>query len=129
VGDARTERWNVAERHGWLVFLALGILLMFFGATDLTEVASYDLKVSSMSGLVVGILGAAISVTALREGARWAWLTMFAWPIYGLAFPFFQLSRPFATVDLLTIAWIVAFVVVPVLALALSARRYLRSGE
>jgi uncharacterized membrane protein HdeD (DUF308 family) len=129
VGDARTERWNVVERHGWLVFLALGILLIFFGATDLTEVASYDLKVSSMSGLVVGILGAAISVTALREGARWAWLTMFVWPFYGLSDVFFRLSRPGTTADLTITFELVVFVFVPLLTLAFSGRRYLRAGS
>jgi hypothetical protein len=129
MGDTRTHSWDFVERHAWQVFLALGVIYILFGSSDLSEATTYDSKVAALNLLVIGLFGTAIGVTALRQGARWAWLTMFAWPIYGLAFPFFQLSRPFATVDLLTIAWIVVFVVVPVLALALSARRYLRSGE
>lgn len=118
---------NFAEGHAWQVFLALGVIYIYFGSSDLTEAATYDSKLAAMSLLVIGLFGTAISVTALRNGARWAWLTMFVWPLFGLSYTIFGLGKPFATIDAGAIAWVIVFVVVPLSALALSGRRYLRS--
>ena len=125
--NARPETGNFIERHAWQVFLALGVLFIYFGASDLTEATTYSVKVNALSGLLIGLLGSAVSVTALRGGMRWAWLTMFAWPFFGLADAYFQLEQPFATVDAAIIFELVVFVAVPLLALGLSGRRYLRT--
>lgn len=117
---------NFAERHAWQVFLALGVVFIYFGASDLTGAVTYLAKETCLSGLLFGLLGTAISVTALRDGARWAWLAMFVWPFFGLFDTLFLVSEPGATFDLGIIAEIALLVVVPLLALALSGRRYLR---
>ena len=124
MSDPHPRTGNFAERHAWQVFLALGVIYIYFGTSDLSEAASYDSKVAAMSLLVIGLFGTAISVTALRGGARWAWLTMFVWPLFGLSYTVFSLGKPFATIDAGAIAWISVFVIVPLLALALSRRRY-----
>jgi hypothetical protein len=126
MGDAHGQGGSFAERHAWQVFLALGVIWIFFGSSDLTEASTYDAKLAAMSLLVIGLFGTAIAVTAVRDGARWAWLTMFVWPLFGLSYTIFQLGTPFAAIDVGMLAWVAAFVVVPLLALAVSGRRYLR---
>lgn len=126
--DSPSPPGNFAERHAWQVFLALGVVFIFFGSGDLTEATTYDAKVAAMSLLVIGLFGTAISVTALRNGARWAWLTMFVWPLFGLSYTVFSLGKPFATIDAGAIGWLTVFVLAPLLALALSWRRFLRPG-
>lgn len=51
---------------------------------------------------------------------------MFVWPVFGLSYAIFQLGKPVATIDVGMLAWVGAFVIVPLLALAVSGRRYLR---
>lgn len=116
-----------AERHAWQIFLALGVVFIYFGASDLNGAVTYGVKETALSGLIFGLLGTAISVTALRDGARWAWLAMFVWPFFGLFDTFFLLTEPGASFDVGTIAEIALLVVVPLLALVLSGPRYLRS--
>lgn len=72
MADVHGQRGSFAERHAWQVFLALGVIWIFFGSSDLTEASTYDAKLAAMSLLVIGLFGTAMAVTAVRDGARWA---------------------------------------------------------
>ena len=53
---------------------------IYFGASDLTGITSYDAQSAARNGLANAVLTLAIAVTALREGRRWAWVAMLVWP-------------------------------------------------
>ena len=55
MSDPHPRTGNFAERHAWQVFLALGVIYIYFGTSDLSEAASYDSKVAAMSLLVIRI--------------------------------------------------------------------------
>lgn len=110
---------DFAGRWVWLLFLAIGILYVWFGWTDIDEATTPEESVAAMSLLVIGVMTVAISAVPLRRGDRWAWITMLIWPIFGISFAVFGWSRP----------WVAVFgilhVVVPGIALLLAAPRYL----
>lgn len=78
--------------------------------------------------LVVGLLSLAISLTALRRGERWAWLAMWAWPLWILLiYVVFWTAQPDlgSGIPVPLISGTV-LLVVTIVTLALSYRRYLR---
>jgi len=112
--EAKTE--NFIERHSWKVFLLISIILGLFGmgdilqgmsadpaiANSITGVAWEELQVSSpkianlidlqvRSGgsqlVMLSILSIAICLAGYRRGERWAWYTLWVFPIWtALAF-------------------------------------------
>jgi len=114
-----------AGRHAWWVFLANGLLYVWFGWTDLGESSLPAAKAAAMSLLVIGVLTTAISVTALRGGERWAWVAMLIWPVFNASFAVF--GNGWAGREATVIAAWLVILALPVIALALSAPAYLRA--
>jgi len=124
----RVARFVVAFAglHAWWVFLANGLLYVWFGWTDLDGAVHATAQVAAMSLLVIGVLTTAISVTALRRGERWAWVAMLIWPVFNTSLIAFGNGWP-GTEAMVIAAWLV-ILALPVIALALSAPAYLRAA-
>lgn len=78
--------------------------------------------------LVAGLFSLAICLTALRRGERWAWYSMWIWPVWiGLVYVVFWISHPNLGegIPVPLVSGTVVLVIV-VVTLALSYRRYLR---
>jgi hypothetical protein len=143
------------ERSAWVLFLVIGVIEILFGLGDMVagvendpailisttgrtpaELKAQDpvmyaaldhqQKVIGQILLVTGALVSAISLTAFRQGARWAWFTFWLIPIslafgavssYNIRQPGESLAPPFYSgllFAVLTIVW-----------LAFSYRKYL----
>jgi hypothetical protein len=95
------------------------------GAANLID---YQVRAGGAGLLLVGILSLAICVTALRRGERWAWYAMWVWPL-GVALivaVLWSATRgPGEGIPVPIISGS-STIVISVLTLLLSARRYLR---
>jgi hypothetical protein len=95
------------------------------GAANLID---YQVRAGGAWLLLIGILSLAISVTALRRGERWAWFAMWVWPL-GVALivtVLWSATRgPGEGIPIPIISGSIT-IVISILTLALSARRYLR---
>jgi hypothetical protein len=95
------------------------------GAANMID---YGVRAGGAWLLMLGILSLAICVTALRRGERWAWFAMWAWPL-GVALIVAVLwsatQGPGEGIPIPIISGSIT-IVISVLTLALSARRYLR---
>jgi hypothetical protein len=74
-----------AERHAWKFFLALGLLGIVAGLSDVTSAVTFVSRQLAIAVTMIGLLLAVISATALRGGQRWAWFAMWMWPAYLVA--------------------------------------------
>ena len=79
------EPMTFAERHAWKLFLALGLLFVAFGVSDVAIAVTFVSRQLAIALIVIGVLQIAISSTGLRSGRLWAWLVMWVWPVYLLA--------------------------------------------
>jgi len=155
----QSKQENFFERSAWVLFLVIGVLEILFGLGDMTAGIENDpailisatgrtpaelkaqnpliynamdqqQKVIGQNLLITGALVSAISMTAFRRGARWAWFTFWLIPV-SLAFivvssynnrqPGQSLAPPFYSgsfFTVLTIVW-----------LALSYRKYFSNRE
>lgn len=154
----QSKRENFFERSAWVLFLVIGVLAILFGIGDMIAGIEADPAIlTSATGrtpaelkaqdpliydamdqqhrrngkneLLIGALVSAISLTAFRHGARWAWFTFWLMPIntaitaisqYVTWQPGESLPPPFYSGSL--------FTVLTILWLALSYRKYM-SGE
>jgi hypothetical protein len=94
------------------------------GAANLID---YQVRAGGVWLLIIGILSLAICVTALRRSERWAWYAMWVWPL-GVALivaVLWSATRPGEGIPIPIISGSIT-IVISVLTLALSARRYLR---
>jgi hypothetical protein len=94
------------------------------GAANLVD---YLVRAGGVYLLLVGLLSLAISVTALKQGERWAWLAMWVWPLsVALVIPLLlgAARTPGAGVPVPVISGSIVFVIA-VATLLLSSRRYL----
>jgi hypothetical protein len=119
---------------------ALGETVMFNRLTGTTwdalqaadpgaaNVIDYQVRASGAGLLLLGIFSLAICVTALRQGERWAWYAMWVWPL-GVALivaVLWSATRgPGEGIPVPIISGSIT-IVISVLTLALSARRFLR---
>jgi hypothetical protein len=115
-----------AERHAWRVFLALGLLYVAFGVSDVSSAVTFVSRQLAMALIAIGVLQTAISTGAMRGGRRWAWLAMWVWPLYMLADALNLANEP--TRGLGYGAFDAALAAITPLTLLLSARRYLRAA-
>lgn len=116
-----------AERQAWKLFFALGLLGIAAGLSDVSSAVTFVSRQLAFAVTMLGVLLAVISATALRDGQRWAWFAMWAWPAYLLADAVnlaYERTRGlgYAAFDA-SLAAIIALV------LLLSARRYLGPAE
>ncbi len=94
------------------------------GAANLVD---YMVRSGGVQLLVVGLFSLGICLTGLRRGERWAWLAMWAWPLWvGLTVPLLLAAArtPGAGVPVPVISGSIIFVI-SVATLGLSYRRYL----
>jgi len=94
------------------------------GAGNLID---YQVRASGAWLLLLGIFSLAISMTALRRGERWAWYAMWVWPL-GVALVvavLWSATRPGEGIPIPIISGSIT-IVISLLTLGLSARRYLR---
>lgn len=117
-----------AERHAWQFFLAMGLLGIAFGLSDLSIAVTFVSRQLAVAILVIGILQTVVSATALRDGQRWAWLLMWIWPAYAVADLLVLTTRPGGP-EVASIVYSASVALLAVLALGLSHRRYLRGGD
>jgi hypothetical protein len=95
------------------------------GAANLID---YQVRASGAWLLLLGIFSLTISATALRRGERWAWYEMWAWPL-GVALVvavLWSATRGHGEGIPVPIISGSITIVISVLTLALSARRFLR---
>jgi hypothetical protein len=95
------------------------------GAANLID---YQVRASGAWLLVVGIFSLAICVTALRRGERWAWYAMWVWPLgvaLVVAMLWSAIQGPGEGIPVPIISGSIT-IVISVLTLVLSARRYVR---
>jgi hypothetical protein len=112
--------------------------VLFYGATGMTwdQLQATDplgarfIDSQARSGgtvmVVVGLLSVAIAVFGLRQGQRWAWWTMWIWPLWLMSVVLMGFApdrMPGAGVPLPVIAAII-FLVVTVATLTLTYRKY-----
>ena len=93
------------------------------GAANLID---YQYRASGAYISLLGILSLAICVTALRRGERWAWLAMWVWPLgvaLIVAVLWSAIRGPGEGIPVPIISGSIT-IVISVLTLALSARRY-----
>jgi hypothetical protein len=83
------------------------------------QLIDYQLRASGATGLAAALFSLAIAVFGLRRGQRWAWLTMWTWPVF-LVLMWIMTPAPsgFAMVT-----WTIA-IVVAVTTLVLTYRKY-----
>lgn len=120
---------------------ASGEAVLFRGVTGMTwdeaqiaapELAAFvDLQVRAggLALLIAGLLSAAICLTALRRGARWAWVVMLVWPAWTALAVILYLTVekvPGAGIPVPVFSGSIFFVIAAV-TLGLSYRRYLGS--
>ena len=94
------------------------------------KMIDYLWRVEGAALVVVGLLTAAISLTALRRGDRWAWYAMWVFPLWiALVYLVFWIAQPDlrSGIPVPLISGTV-FLVITVATLGLSYRRYARSG-
>lgn len=111
---ANTKKDSVLERSAWIALIVVGATFGLFGLGDvilgmdadpaiaesITGVPWEDLQASSPQianlidmyvrslgsvMLVVSILSLAITLTAFKRGARWAWYALWVWPLWNAA--------------------------------------------
>lgn len=155
-GQGKLE--NFFEGSVWVLFLVLGVLEIVFGAGDMivgiendpailisatgrtpAELKAQDpliynamdnqQRIIGLSFLMNGALVSIVSFTAFRQGARWAWFTLWIIPagmVFGVVssyktrLPGESLAPPFYSGSL--------FAVLTMVWLALSHRKYLSTG-
>ena len=107
--EAKTE--SFFERHSWKVLFLISIIVGLFGLGDIIQGMSadsaiansitgvawgelqesspkiadlIDLQVRSGGGqlITLSILSIAICLAGFRRGERWAWYTLWAWPLF-----------------------------------------------
>lgn len=155
----QSKQENFFESSAWVLFLVLGVLEILFGLGDMVagiendpailisatgrtpaELKAQDpllynamdqqQKVIGNILLMAGLLIAAISLTAFRRGARWAWFTFWFIPVsmafgivssYNNRQPSESLPPPFYSGLL--------FMVLTIVWLALSYRKYFSNTE
>lgn len=96
------------------------------GAANLID---YQVRASGVWLLMLGIFSLAICVTALRRGQRWAWYAMWVWPI-GVALIvalLWSATGPGEGIPIPIMSGSIT-IVISVLTLALSARKFLRTN-
>lgn len=113
-----------AERNAWKFFLALGLLFVAFGVSDVAIAVTFVSRQLAMALIVMAVFQLAVSSTALRSGERWAWLVMWVWPLYLLADAVNLANEP--TRGLEYAAFNASLAAVTAATLLLSARRFLR---
>jgi len=124
IGWMGRQPMRIAERHAWKYFLALGILFVAFGVSDVAIAVTFVSRQLAMALVVIAVLQLAISATALRSGDRWAWLVMWVWPLYLLADAVNLANEPTRGPEFA--AFNASLAAITALTLALSWRRYLR---
>jgi len=115
-----------AERHAWRVFVALGLLYIAFGVSDISIAVTFVSRQLAIALIVMGVFQTMVSGTALRGGQRWAWVAMWVWPIYLLADALVLANEPSRGIGYA--AFNASFAALLGLALLLSRRRYLSPG-
>ena len=96
------------------------------GAANLID---YQVRASGVWLLMLGVFSLAICVTALRRGQRWAWYAMWVWPI-GVALIvalLWSATGPGEGIPIPIMSGSIT-IVISVLTLALSARKFLRTS-
>lgn len=116
-----------AERHAWKFFLALGLVGMAAGLSDIWIAVTFVSRQLGIAVTVIGLLMAVISAAALRGGQRWAWFTMWIWPAYLLADAVALANEPSRGMGYAAFNGSLAMVTAVVL--LLSRGRYRRLGE
>jgi hypothetical protein len=95
------------------------------GAANLID---YQVRASGAGLLLLGIFSLAVSVTALRRGERWAWYAMWVWPLgvaLIVAVLWSAIQEPGEGIPVPIMSGSIT-IVISVVTLALSARRFLR---
>ncbi len=147
------------ERHAWKIFVALSLIVAFFGVTDLmlggstfqsgeavamqgiagttweellaanppiANLIDLLVRTGGASLLIVGLLSLAVCLTGFRRGERWAWLTLWVWPLWTVLVILLYLSVekvPGAGIPVPVISGSIIFVI-SVATLGLSYRKY-----
>lgn len=117
---AGPESMGWVRRHAWWGLVAVSLLLVLFGLTDIASGAAADVgipqgltgktieeleaespaaflmfdftsRTQGFSLVIVGILLAVIVLIPFRRGERWAWWTLWALPAWAAAVPIFYL--------------------------------------
>ena len=92
---------NAYEKHAWIIFLAVGILILIVGLNFLTlpyyEPTQWDYltsdpkvvnhinmgsKALGLVGIGFAILTIAVSLTSYRRGEKWSWYTLCYFPVF-----------------------------------------------
>lgn len=118
-----------AERHAWKLFLAYGVLGMWFGVSDLLSAVTWVSRQLAVAIIVIAVLQTAICATALRGGQRWAWFVMWIWPVYAMVDLLVLTTDGPGRPEIASIVYSTVVAVVTVLALVLSRGRYLRARD
>ncbi len=86
----------------------------------------YQVRAGGVYLLMTGLLSLSITLTALRHGDRWAWCSMWVWPL-GIVLIEAQLLSSVRTPGIpVPVISGTIFIIVSVATLALSYRKYLR---
>ncbi len=125
----RTEK--AYEKYAWIVLLILVIFNFPFGLSDIfrpvdptsTPEAVFGIRLYGMAFTGLNIFGLAIILKSFRKGERWAWYSLWYYPIFYLALSFFQQTvyHPFGPI---AIYLAILFAIVYAIGLLLPYRKF-----
>lgn len=114
------------ERFAWTVFAFFGAILALFGVSDFFSAGSSAIvRENAINEAFIGLLTGVVAGGALRRGDRWASYAMSLWPLWIVA----QGLRAWSSGKGPEAMSAVVFLVLAVVALALSYRRSTATGR
>jgi hypothetical protein len=82
------QRETVRFKIAWVALAIIGIAIFVFGLIVAVWPGSSDalfLRTIGVASMGMGLFGVMITVNAYRRGERWAWFTLWYYPLFWLA--------------------------------------------
>jgi hypothetical protein len=83
-----TQRAGVLFNSGWISLAIIGVAILAFGLITATVPASTDppyLRAIGVASIGMGLFGLLITTIAYRRHERWAWFTLWYYPVFWTA--------------------------------------------
>ena len=83
-----TQRSSVLFKSGWISLAIVGVAILVFGLIAVMVPASSDplsLRAIGVASIGMGIFGLLITTIAYRRRERWAWFTLWYYPVFWTA--------------------------------------------
>ncbi len=84
----KTKPETVQFKIAWISLAIIGVAILVFGLVILVLPGSNDplaMRADGVASIGMGLFGLMITVTAFRRRERWAWFTLWYYPLFWLA--------------------------------------------